>query len=61
MLNKNYIYLIATTVLFVIITIYSSVIYINWDKELDESETAVEINLPVIEWDKYLNLSKQPE
>lgn len=58
MLNKHYIYLITTTILFVIIVVYSSAIYAKWDNQLDPSEAAIEINLPVIEWNKYLDLSK---
>jgi len=58
MLNKHYIYLITTTILFVVIEVYSSVIYAKWDNQLDPSDAAVEINLPVIEWNKYLDLSK---
>ncbi len=61
MLNKNHIYFITSLVLFVIIIGYTSVIYIGWDKEIEEAESDVEINLPVIDWNKYLNLSKQPE
>ncbi len=62
MLNKDhlktYSYLLASTILFVIIIGYSAFIYLNWGKEIDPSETAIEINLPVIDWNKYLNLSK---
>lgn len=62
MLNKDhfktYSYLLAGTILFAIIIGYSAFIYLNWDKEIDPSETAIEINLPVIDWNKYLNLSK---
>ncbi len=56
---KNYLPFIISTTLFLIIIIYSLIIYINWDKKLQNNETNVEINLPVINWDKYMNLSKQ--
>ncbi len=55
---KNYSYFLISLMLFLVIIIYSGIIYINWDKEIDKSEIAVEINLPVIDWNKYLNLSK---
>jgi len=57
-LLKNYAYFLASLVLFIIIAIYSTIIYINWNEEIDKSTIAVEINLPVIDWNKYLNLSK---
>lgn len=56
---KNYLPFITSTILFLIIIIYSLIIYINWNKKLPDNETSVEINLPVINWDKYMNLSKQ--
>ncbi|EKD48331.1 MAG: hypothetical protein ACD_65C00012G0002 [uncultured bacterium] len=55
---KNYSYFLASLILFLAIIIYSGIIYINWNKEINRDEVAVEINLPVIDWNKYLNLSK---
>ncbi len=60
--HKNYLHLIIIGVLFLITCAYSSMIYLKWDAEvgLDE-ETAVEVNLPIIDWRTYTELSKQYE
>lgn len=56
---KNYLPFILTTILFLLIILFSLILYINWNKKLSDGETSVEINLPVINWDKYMDLSKQ--
>lgn len=56
---KNYLPFILTTILFLLIILFSLILYINWNKKLTNGETLVEINLPVINWDKYMDLSKQ--
>lgn len=56
---KNYLPFILTTILFLLIILFSLILYINWNKKLTNGETSVEINLPVINWDKYMDLSKQ--
>lgn len=56
---KNYLPFILTTILFLLIILFSLILYINWNKKLTDGEPSVEINLPVINWDKYMDLSKQ--
>lgn len=41
--------------------IFAFLLLIRWDKDVDISEDVLEINLPVIDWGRYLELSKQPE
>ena len=61
MLNKkDYIYFLVGLMFFSIIIIYSAVIYAKWDNKVTDDEI-VEISLPVIDWNGYFSLSKQPE
>jgi hypothetical protein len=61
MLNKkDYIFFLLGLALFSIIIIYSGIIYLRWNSEIDDEEL-VEINLPVVDWDSYFSLSKQPK
>ncbi|EKD64183.1 MAG: hypothetical protein ACD_51C00053G0008 [uncultured bacterium] len=61
MLNKkDYIYFLLGLVFFSIIIIYSAMIYVKWDNEIENGDD-VEINLPIIDWNSYFGLSKQPE
>lgn len=48
-------------IFFIIIIIFSSVIYLRWDNGIEDDESLVEITLPVIKWGKYTNLSKKHE
>lgn len=57
--SKNYIFILISLLLFVISTAYAAFIYLKWDEEVDEKKYAVEVNLPVVNWDQYLKLSKQ--
>jgi len=61
MLNKEYIQLFLSFFFFLIVSLFSLFIYISWDKSIDEDLASVEINLPIISWEKYLNLSKQTD
>jgi hypothetical protein len=61
MLNKDYFFLIASTFFFVICLGYSLFLYATWNADVDEDVYSLEINLPVISWESYLSLSKQPE
>lgn len=61
MLNKSY-FLIGMGVVFFVLSLALVFVYRSgWDDPVDEMESSVQINLPVIDWDRYLNLSKQPE
>ncbi len=59
MLNKGYIPFFVSIGFFVIILIYSLVIYTTWDGKEEEDLSAVEVNLPVLDLQKYYSLSKQ--
>lgn len=59
MLNKNLIIFSISFLLTFISLIYLFFIYLNWDKEIDKSNISVEVNLPIIDWDKYMQLSKK--
>lgn len=65
MLNKQIpkpLILIVVTSVFFLLSI-TSLIWLNvhWNDPISAEENALEINLPVISWEKYLNLSKQPQ
>jgi len=61
MSNKSYI-LIGVSLLLFVISLTEVLVYRSgWDDPVDEMESSVQINLPVIDWDRYLNLSKRPE
>jgi hypothetical protein len=61
MLNKANLSFYLSVIFFVLIIFYASFVYINWDEPVVISEDSVEINLPVIDWARYLDLSKHPE
>ncbi len=58
---KNYLQFLVSIVLFIAIVIYSLVIYFGWNNPIDKSKQEIEVALPVIDWQKYTNLSKQYE
>lgn len=55
---KEYIIFIASVGLFLLILGYEAVVYFNYNKPVTENAITVEVNLPVIDWQKYQNLSK---
>lgn len=61
MLNKGYVFIAVSFAFFVFSIGYISYISLGWNEPIDESESSVQINLPVIDWDRYLNLSKRLE
>ena len=61
MLNKNYIPFLISLALFLGMLLYALVIYVKWDRPVEEKVSAVEINLPVLDWQRYSTLSKQYE
>ncbi len=57
---KKYLSFIITAFLFVISIGYSLQLYFSWDDPLSADKAApLEINLPIIDWNGYLSLSKQ--
>ncbi len=61
MLNKNFVQFLITLVFFLSASIYMLVIYWSWDEKPSPSETSLEVSLPVMNWEKYMNLSKHLE
>lgn len=55
---KNYLIFILSILCFAITIIYSLNIYLNWDKVIQDEEI-LEVSLPIMDWNKYSNLSKQ--
>ena len=60
MLNRNYPVFLLSLGIFVIILIYSFVTYVRWDAPIDGDVEILEVNLPIIDWQDYSALSKQP-
>lgn len=59
---KNYFSFIISIAIFIVIIGYSLFVYMKWNVITDEkNKSSVEVNLPVINWDKYSNLSKKFE
>ncbi len=56
---KDYIAFALSTLLFVMGMIYLAYSYIIWDDPVDMDGNSIEVNLPIIEWGKYTELSKQ--
>jgi hypothetical protein len=61
MLNKNFVQFLITLVFFLSASIYMLVIYWSWNEKPSPSETSLEVSLPVMNWEKYMNLSKHLE
>ena len=57
---KSYLPFGLSMLLFLTVIFWLLSLYFNLNGKLEE-ETAVEINLPVIEWNKYTELPKQYE
>lgn len=57
---KSYLPLGLSVLLFITVIFWLLSLYFNLDGKLEE-ETKVEIKLPVIEWNKYMELPKQYE
>lgn len=55
---KNYLFFIAAVLCFAISVIYSLNIYLDWGK-VKPNEKNLEVSLPIMDWNKYSNLSKQ--
>ncbi|MBI4234891.1 hypothetical protein HY604_01170 [Candidatus Peregrinibacteria bacterium] len=57
--NKNYLLMILSGILFLAASSFASMIYFKMDDPVDEKKYDVEVNLPIVNWDHYLKLSKQ--
>ncbi len=57
--NKNLIILILSAVLFILSLSYLGSVYISVNKRNHVEEMKIEVSLPVINWQKYSNLSKR--
>jgi len=58
MFSKNFILFWVLSGLFVLTVVYVSTIYFGWNEELPADGVQVDISLPVVHWDEYLELSK---
>jgi len=58
MFNKNFLLFWILVAFFVLQMSMVFFVYIRWDHPLPEEEASVEISLPVVPWDNYLQLSK---
>ena len=56
---QNYLNFFLGMLLFLIIIIYSVVLYLGWNEDLENGDYVVEVSLPVMDWNTYSNLSKQ--
>lgn len=56
---KSYSYFMVTVILFIISLIVLAILYFQWDNKIPESEYKIEINLPIMDWASYENLSKK--
>jgi len=58
---KPYLSFLSLIALFLVLVIYTTLLYINWEKPLEKEAYELEVSLPIIDWQKYSSLSKQYE
>jgi len=58
MLNKNFVIFLLSGVLFLFGMGYLTTVYWTWNYAPSASESSLEVSLPIINWEKYMNLSK---
>ena len=58
MFNKNFLLFWILTGLFLISVSFMLFLLLSWNNELATNGVSVDISLPVIHWDEYLQLSK---
>lgn len=56
---KNYWAFILSVILFLIMAILSLKTYLHHREPINNDEYEIEVNLPIMNWGKYTNLSKQ--
>ncbi len=57
--NKPFIIFIISVFLFILALFYLLSIYVNVNNNNNLEESSIEVSLPVINWQKYSNLSKR--
>ena len=55
---REYVFFGLSVLCFIVILGYAITLYVNYNKPAEKNETKVEVNLPVIDWQKYQSLSK---
>lgn len=58
MFNKSFLLFWILTGLFVVLLSHLLFLSVAWNNEAPENGVSVDISLPVINWDEYLQLSK---
>lgn len=61
MLNKSFFWFLGSIVCALIAFSYLFSIYLQWDEIQSVDKSGVEVTLPVINWEKYQDLSKRGE
>jgi hypothetical protein len=61
MLNKSFFWFLGSVLCAVIAFTYLFFIYLRWDDHEPVKDSSVEVTLPVINWQKYQDLSKRIE
>lgn len=56
---QNYLSFLLGILFFLIIITYSFMLYLRWNKDLENGDYVVEVSLPVMDWGSYSGLSKQ--
>lgn len=56
---QNYLSFFLGILFFLIIITYSFMLYLRWNKDLENGDYVVEVSLPVMDWGSYSSLSKQ--
>lgn len=56
---KPYFSFIITIALFLVLIIYTAILYLNWDNKVEKDTYEIEVSLPIIDWQRYSSLSKQ--
>ncbi len=61
MLNNRYVSFGLVTAIFLVMVAFLGLLWLKWDRIEPPSDDVLEINLPVIDWAHYLDLSKRPD
>ena len=56
---KSYTAFILSVIFFITIIFLTAYIYIKWDEPIIAEKNPVEVNLPIMNWASYNDLSKQ--
>lgn len=58
MLSKDFFPFLISSLLFLATLIFSLNVYVHWDDPVEKPISLIEVNLPIIDWESYSNLSK---